>query len=182
MDLLGASDEKLVFLAVGGESSAFELIVRRHADVLWQFARCLLGSDQDAEDAVQETFVRAYRGLSSFRGRAALRTWLVSVCRRACLDLIAQRRNVLPLDRAARLQHIDEHAEDRHLIKETLEAMPADERLAFVLVDLLGLSREEAARTEGVPPSTLKSRLYRARDRLAAALAIRDEGSLSNGL
>jgi RNA polymerase sigma-70 factor, ECF subfamily len=51
-----------------------------------------------------------------------------------------------------------------------MEAMPPEERSAFVLVDILGFSREEAARTEEVPPSTLKSRLYRARDRLAAAL------------
>ena len=164
------TDEELARRFNQGDRSAFELLVRRHKENAWRFALALLGSPHEAEDAVQEAFLRAFRGIDSFRGDAAFRTWLLAICRRACLDLIARRTNVVGLEEAHRLRHEDEAVEARQVIEEALRTMPPEERIAFVLVDVLGFSREEAARTEEVPPSTLKSRLYRARERLAATL------------
>ncbi len=171
-------DEALVRRAAEGEEAAFELLVRRHQEPAWRFALSLLGPALDAEEAVQETFLRAYRGLGSFRGEASFRTWLFAICRRVCADLRARQENVVPLERAPRGGAEVERPEDRIVIEQTLAAMPPEERSAFVLVDLLGFTREEAARIEETPASTLKSRLYRARDRLAAALDV--EGGMTD--
>ena len=165
-----ASDEQLARRAAKGDGSAFELLVRRHQEAAWRYTTSLLGSADEAEEAVQEAFLRAFRGIASFRGRSTFRTWLFTICRRAAIDVAARRRNVVPLERAQNLRQVEGSVEDRHVIAETLAVMPAEERAAFVLVDVLGFSREEAADAEGVPASTLKSRLYRSRDRLARAL------------
>jgi RNA polymerase sigma-70 factor (ECF subfamily) len=175
------TDEELAGRARDGDPSAFELLVRRHQEGAWRFALAVVGSSDEAEEAVQEAFLRAFRGIRSFRGQAAFRTWLFAICRRACVDLVARRTNVVPLDDAHRVRHPDEHVEDRQVIEETMEAMTHEERSAFVLVDVLGFSREEAARAEEVPASTLKSRLYRARDRLAAALDTTEHQSEMRG-
>ncbi len=84
----------------------------------------------------------------------------------------------MPLDRAPHAREAERRVEDRIVIEQTLAAMPPEERSAFVLVDLLGFTREEAARIEATPASTLKSRLYRARDRLARALDV--EGGMTD--
>lgn len=175
------TDEELARRAGDGDGPAFELLVRRHQEGAWRFAVTLLGSPDEAEDAVQEAFFRAFRGIRSFRGAAAFRTWLFAICRRACMDLAARRTNVVPLDEVHRLRQPDERVEDRQIIEETMADMSREERSAFVLVDVLGFSREDAARAEEVPPSTLKSRLYRARDRLAAALETADHRSEMRG-
>ena len=172
------TDEELARRAAHGDGPAFELLIRCHQEGAWRFALTLVGSPDEAQEAVQETFYRAFRGIRSFRGDSAFRTWLFAICRRACMDLGARRTNVVPLAEAHRLRQPDERVEDRQVIEETMAAMPQEERSAFVLVDVLGFSREEAARAEGVPSSTLKSRLYRARDRLAAALQTTDDNEM----
>jgi RNA polymerase sigma-70 factor (ECF subfamily) len=181
MGLDRVTDEELAWRAGRGDDAAFELLVRRHQEGAWRFALTLVGSPDEAEEAVQETFFRAFRGIRSFRGDASFRTWLFAICRRACTDLLARRANVVPLDEAHRLREPGDRIEDRQVIEETMAAMPQEERSAFVLVDILGFSREDAARAEDVPASTLKSRLYRARDRLAAALRTTNHQSEMKG-
>lgn len=163
-------DEALAGRAAAGDEAAFELLVRRHQDAAWRYALSILRSEQEAEEAVQEAFVRAFRGIGTFRGESAFRTWLFAICRRVCSERLARPSNVVPIERAAREPETGEREEERIVIEQTLREMPEPERAAFALVDLLGFSREEAARAEGVAASTLKSRLYRARDRLARAL------------
>ena len=175
VDVDRVSDEELAERAKAGDASAFELLVRRHQEAAWRFALAILGSPHDAEEAAQEAFVRAYRGLHSFRAESSFRTWLFTICRRACLDLARHREKVVPLENARREHQAVADLDERHVIETTLAAMPAEERAAFVLVDVLGFSREEAARTESIPASTLKSRLYRARDHLVRALTATDE-------
>jgi RNA polymerase sigma-70 factor (ECF subfamily) len=164
------TDEELARRARTADRSAFELLVRRHQESAWRFALALLGSPDEAEEAAQEALIRAFRGLQSFRGESSFRTWLFAICRRTCMDVAARKTNVLPLEEAHRLRYPEELVEERQVIDTTLETMAREERAAFILVDVLGFSRQEAARIEEVPASTLKSRLYRARDRLAAAL------------
>lgn len=164
-------DTELATRAAEGDDAAFELIVRRHTDAVWRFARSTLKDDGTAEEAVQDTFLKAHRALGTFRGDAALRTWLVSICHRTCLDRLRRKRlDVVPLEQVREQRGRDERHELRLWLEEALGELPDDERQAFTLVHVLGYSREEAAEIVEVPPSTMRSRVSRARERLAIAM------------
>lgn len=164
-------DLTLVEQAAAGDETAFELLVRRHTDAVWRFARSCLADDFAAEEAVQDTFVKAYRALATFRGESSVRTWLLSICHRTCIDASRRRRaTVVSLDEARRARAREEHPELRLVLSQGLATLPASEREAFQLVDVLGYSREEAAAIVGVPASTMRSRVARARKRMVAAL------------
>lgn len=128
----------------------------------------MLRNDLAAEEVVQDTFVKAYRGLRSFRGEASVRTWLLAICRRTCVDrLRSQRLEPVPLESMAGRPAREEPWDLRLMLERALEDLPREEREAFVLVHALSYSREEAARICGVPASTMRSRVTRARQRLA---------------
>ncbi|HEX7165907.1 MAG TPA: sigma-70 family RNA polymerase sigma factor [Acidimicrobiales bacterium] len=169
-------DRDLVARAQRGDDHAFELIVRRHTDTVWRFARRMVADDATAEEIVQDTFVKAYRALGRFRGDAAITTWLYTICHRVCLD--GRRRahvDVVTLDAAC---EADAHAvlarehsvDDRLSLDAAMSSLPDDERVAFTLVGVLGYSHEEAGAVAGAPSSTMRSRYARARTRLATAL------------
>ena len=164
-------DSALAIRAAKGDEGAFELLVRRHTENVWRLARSLLRNDAEAEDAVQETFIKAYRAMDSFRGDSAFGTWLHSICYRTCLDRIRGRRaEVVPLGRVRERRGEEESLEVRMAVEEIIRSLPEEERRAFVLVHVLGYSREEAARICDVPSSTIRSRVSRARERLAGLL------------
>lgn len=158
--------------AAAGDDSAFEILVRRHTDQLWRLARSLLRDDVEAEDAVQETFLKAYVSLTSFEGRSSFQTWLHTICFRECMDrLRVQRANVVPLHTIAAPPTTDAATPDTRLfVEQVLRSMPSDEREAFVLVHVLGYTREEASSICGAPSSTVRSRVSRARLRLATVI------------
>ena len=164
-------DTTLAGRAASGDEAAFELIVRRHADRVWRLARSVLSDDFAAEDAVQETFLKAHRSLGAFRGDAALSTWLLSICHRTCLDRVRRREaEVVPIERLRDRRSTDTQPDLSVAIEQALPTLSNEERRAFQLVDVLGFSRAEAADIEQVPASTLRSRLARARERLVNAL------------
>jgi RNA polymerase sigma-70 factor (ECF subfamily) len=170
--MVDRSDLELSLEAAEGDEAAFELLVHRHVENVWRLARFLLADDFEAEDAVQETFVKAYRSRRSFRGEASYRTWLLSICHRTCVDHLRRRSpEVVSLSALRQERAAEETLELRLLIEEGIELLPTEERHAFVLVHVLGYSREEAARICDVPASTLRSRVSRARERLAAMMA-----------
>lgn len=164
-------DLALVDRARGGDEMAFELLVRRHTDSVWRMAYGILRDRTTAEDMVQEAFIKAYRALGSFRGDSQFRTWLLTITHRACIDHTRRAREVVSLDEARREKTRETDHATRIALEMAVEALPADEREAFMLVDVLGLSREEAAKVSGIPASTLKSRLSRAHGRLVEALS-----------
>lgn len=167
-------DADLVQRAAGGDDVAFELLVRRHVDALWRLARLLLGDHFAAEEAVQDAWFRAYRSLGQYRGDAPVRAWLLTICRRACLDRSRQRRAEVVSLEAVRTRAAREDRPDlRVALGQALTRLSPEEREAFSLVDVLGYSGVEAAATAGVPPSTMRSRLARARERLADQLTDR---------
>jgi RNA polymerase sigma-70 factor (ECF subfamily) len=169
-------DWGLIERARSGDGAAFELLVRRHTDAVWRAARGFLRDDFAAEEVVQDTFLKAYRALDSFRGEAAVRTWLVSICHRSCVDRSRRRQaEIVSLEHARRHRAKDDATDLRMAIEAALPSLPEDERRAFVLVDVLGYSREEAAEVAGAPSSTIRSRLARARRRLLEALGEGDE-------
>ncbi|MHB8571865.1 MAG: sigma-70 family RNA polymerase sigma factor [Candidatus Dormibacteria bacterium] len=166
-------DAELLARAARGDEGAFELVVRRHTDAAWRLARSLIPDDFAAEEAVQDTFMKAYRGMGNFRGESAVKTWILTICHRVCLDHLRLKRHpVVPLDdlkreRAARRDQV----EMRDALTEAVRTLGDEERRAFTLVDILGYSREEASVIAGVPSSTMRSRVSRARERLALQMS-----------
>jgi RNA polymerase sigma-70 factor (ECF subfamily) len=181
-----ADEDGLVDAARLGDPDAFAVIYHRYKLDVWQLAWFTLRDHHDAEDAVQETFLKAHRALGQHRrGGGTLRPWLLTICRNACRDRLraAQRRDVVALDEelAALATPIaaggaapgPEADPERHIdFHRALAALPEDDREAFLLVDVLGCHSDEAARIAGVrAASTLRSRLARARRALAPAVA-----------
>ncbi|HMA47689.1 MAG TPA: RNA polymerase sigma factor SigM [Frankiaceae bacterium] len=173
--LVADDDRALLRRHVDGDPYAFDLLVRRHRDQAWAIALRTLHDPDEAADAVQEAFVSAYRAAGSFRGDAQVSTWLHRIVVNACLDRLRRRRArpTVPLDEdlplAAPGDAIAER-ETRLVVQEALSRLPAEQRLAIILVDLEGRPVEEAGRILGVPAGTVKSRCCRGRARLAALL------------
>jgi RNA polymerase sigma-70 factor, ECF subfamily len=167
----------LVRAARNGDREAFMQLVRVHQAGVRAFAHGLLGDRVAAEDISQETFLRAWRGLSAFRGESAFATWLYAIARRAALDEV--RRPTLQTVSAEQVtQQADWRAGDPALrsdLERALQALATAQREAFLLVVVLGLSYQEAGGMTGCPAGTVASRVFRARTRLAAALRLPEE-------
>jgi len=175
-------DHDLIRRAAGGDQPAFEALVRRNTPAVWRMARSMLTDDMAAEEAVQDTFLKAYRNLHTFRGEAKVSTWLLTICHRACIDrLRLKRADVVSLDAVRRERGREDRPELRLALEAALAGLPHEEREAFVLVAVTGHSREEAAEIVGVPASTMRSRVSRARQRLAEALGDAREEAAGGG-
>jgi RNA polymerase sigma-70 factor, ECF subfamily len=175
-----AGDDGLVDAARLGDPDAFAVIYQRYKLDVWQLAWFTLRDHHDAEDVVQETFLKAHRALGQHRrGGGTLRPWLLTICRNACRDRLraTQRRDVVALDEELAALALPGAAgaadPERHIdFHRALAALPDDDREAFLLVDVLGCHSDEAAEIAGVrAASTLRSRLARARRALAPAVA-----------
>jgi RNA polymerase sigma-70 factor, ECF subfamily len=172
-----ADDASLLRRHVGGDQAAFGILVARHRDRAWAVALRTLGDPSEAEDAVQDAFISAFKQAERFRGDAQFSTWLHRIVVNACLDRLRRRRvrAVVPYDNealAAIAEPRDEIA-DRETAVEVSDALARltdDQRFAIVLVDLQGMSVDEAAAVLGVPPGTVKSRCHRGRAQLAVLL------------
>jgi RNA polymerase sigma-70 factor (ECF subfamily) len=158
-------------------SAAFTALIAPHLGAAYGLARWLVGNDADAEDVTQDACVRAFRHQADLRSAHA-RAWLLTIVRRCCYTLLAARRGgaLAPLDE-------DEHpapsdgperaalrADDARLLNAAVAALPVEQREAFVLRELEGLSYKEIAEVAGVPLGTVMSRLARARAQLQRAL------------
>jgi RNA polymerase sigma-70 factor, ECF subfamily len=168
------TDAALVASAAGGDTGAFELLVRRHYASVWKIAFLSVRDEAVAEELAQDTFLRAYGALAGWRGDASLRTWLATICRRLCIDRarLKQLDTVIApnLETVAAATSQMEALPDRFDLQAALGQLPADDREAFLLVHHYGYSSFETATLLGVPASTVRSRVGRARQRLAAEL------------
>jgi RNA polymerase sigma-70 factor (ECF subfamily) len=168
-----ATDEALVRRAASGQREAFEELVRRHRARVFALALRICRNHDDAEDALQETFIAAYRALPRFDRRARFSTWLYRIATNKCYDVLARRR---PAADAAALPEAadpdDPFARNtrQELLTRALDALPAQFREAALLCDVCGLTPAEAGEVIGVPEGTMKSRSFRARALLAVAL------------
>jgi RNA polymerase sigma-70 factor (ECF subfamily) len=171
-----------------GDVGAFEVLMRRYNRRLFRLARATLRDDAEAEDAVQEAYLLAYRRIGQFRGEAALGTWLSRLVLNECLARLrrsARRDNVVPIVAAPADRDLDTmatspndapdraaaRAEMRSLIERKLDALPADFRAVFVLRSVEELTVEETAACLGLPEATVRTRHFRARSLLREALA-----------
>jgi len=168
-----ATDEVLARRAAEGQSEAFEELVRRHRTRVYALALRICRNADDAEDALQETFIAAYRALPRFDRRARVSTWLYRIATNKCYDVIARRRptaDAAALPEAADTGDPFAHSERRQLLVRALDALPEQFREAALLCDVCGLTPAEAGAVTGVAEGTMKSRSFRARGLLAAAL------------
>lgn len=180
-------DLALLERSAAGERSAFDELVARHGAAVLRFARALTGSDAEAEEVLQRTFIDAWRGAATFTGRGDARSWLFTIARRAGARMRRRRAGepelhdeLSELGRAAGWGRDDAPLgaaiERREWVSKALERLaPADQEL-LVLVDVEGYSLAETATILELTVAATKSRLHRARLRLVAAL--RSESAL----
>lgn len=170
------TDAALAASAAGGDTGAFEMLVRRHYATVWRVAFLSVRDEMAAEELTQDTFLRAYGALAGWRGDASLRTWLATICRRLCVDRARLKQvetvTAPDLEAVAGSTSETEALADRFDLRAALDRLPADDREAFLLVHHYGYSSFETATLLGVPASTVRSRVGRARGRLAEALSI----------
>ena len=168
------STSRLAEAAAEGDNVAVTELVRRTESAVWQLC-AVLGSEGETEDLVQETYLRALRGLPRFRGEAPVRLWLLSIARRTCADHVRRRqRHRRIVDRMTIEAASGDAAADVGDLSATvdlLSRLDRDRREAFALTQLAGLSYEEAALVVDCPIGTIRSRVARARDDLRAAMS-----------
>lgn len=175
-----ATDQELLAAHVAGDPLAFEQLVNRHRDRLWAVALRTTGDPEEAADGLQEALLSVFRSAGTFRGDAAVTTWLHRVVVNACLDRLRRRaaRPTVPLpdeEDAGRSALADTHdplsaMELRSEIYKALRELPPEQRAAIVLIDIEGYSVDEAAQILDCPGGTVKSRCARGRAKLAARL------------
>jgi RNA polymerase sigma-70 factor (ECF subfamily) len=163
---------RLFLAARDGDRTALLHAVRASQADVWRLAVHLVGRD-DADDVTQDTFVRAWKALPAFRGDSSARTWLLTIARRACADsvrrTVRRRRLTRRAEEQADLRTMrgatGDHA-GAHAVHALIDALPRDQRIAFVLTQVVGCSYAEAASVCGVPIGTIRSRVARAREQL----------------
>jgi RNA polymerase sigma-70 factor (ECF subfamily) len=182
-----SSDALAVERTRAGDPDGFRILVQRHSRSVFRLAYRMLGNEADAEDVVQETFMRAYRQLDSYESRSAFNTWLYRIAANYALDLLRARKRLA--GRYATLQEEDEidrfesvasaePGQDRVLygtqIRERLDAalgeLSDQERTAFLLRHFEGKSIDEIGDVLGTAASATKNSIFRAVRKLRAAL------------
>lgn len=184
-------DTSLAGRALAGDTGAFESLMRRYNGRLFRAARAILKDDADAEDALQDAWLQAYRHMSDFRGDAQLSTWLTRIAvTQALMKLRKQKREqgVVPISgrvpsgeddrpfdiadaRAESPSDAALRAEVRRAIERRIDALPLNFRTVFMLREVEGLSVQEAAACLSIPETTVRTRLFRARALMREALA-----------
>ncbi len=175
------------------DERAFESLMRRHNQMLYRIARSILRDDAEAEDAVQDAYLAAFRNIAGFHGDSRLSTWLGRVVINESYGRLRKRRRagvVLPFDAGSTASN-DRNAEEdamtdtrteqpdaaasrgevRRMLERNIDALPDQFRTAFILREVEELSVDEAAACLGVPAATVRSRAFRARALLREAMA-----------
>lgn len=183
-----ADDASLIARVAAGERPAFELLMRRHNRRLYRLARAVLGEDAEAQDALQDAYLSAYRSIGQFRGEAALSTWLSRLVLHACAARqrrSLRRQNIVPIvsadthmdaiaavaDTAETPDRLVARSQIRSVLERKVSELPEIFRVVFVLRSVEEMTVEEIAATLSVPAETVRSRHFRAKGMLREALA-----------
>lgn len=172
-----ASDADLLALAAAGNGEAFGILMRRHEDRMFALALQMLGNRTDALDATQDAFISAFRRAGSYRGDAAVGTWLYRVGINACKDFLRKKKRWSAqgdveetIDRRATGPGLDERVATRMEVHAALAQLSDEYREPLVMHDIGGIPYEEIAATTGTAIGTVKSRISRGRRKLAQLL------------
>lgn len=189
----GLADHELVRRARTGDAAAFELIMRRYNRRLFRLARSILRNGAEAEDVVQETYVRAYAKLGDFIGPHGFSAWLGKIAAHEALGRLRGSGRVVSLDdyvtsgdgdadvrrietmtsRQPDPERLTGNGELRRLLEQAIDALPDDFRSVFVLRAVEGMSVADTAEALSLRPETVRTRFHRARHRLQETLGAR---------
>lgn len=192
MTLTSDDERAIVQRARSGDTGAFGELVLRHQTFVYNLALRALSDPNDAQDLAQEAFLRAWQGLSSFRGASGFRTWLYRIVMNLCYNRSPQLKKSmaqLPLDDTVEEwlpaagdspERLIEAGELRGYLHRQIESLPESYRLLVMLRYQQDLSYEEIAAVTGLPLGTVKTGLFRAHARLKAALLAHEPHALPN--
>lgn len=188
----------LVARAILGDGTAFEAIMRHHNQLLFRTARSIIRNDAEAEDVVQEAYLRAWRALSTYRAESRLSTWLVRITTNEALGRLRRKSaQIIPLEAAmmssepetmAALTDVPEHGPEqavqrsqvRKLMEACIDHLPEAFRTVFMLRAIEELSVEEVAQALDIPEATVRTRFFRARSLLRESLAQEMDSALGD--
>jgi RNA polymerase sigma-70 factor, ECF subfamily len=169
-------DQPFVRAALSGDLRGFERLVERHQDLVFRVTARLVGSDEEAEDVTQETFLRAFHRLDRYRGEAPFRSWLLRIAHNTAVTYVTSKRSrpQSPLDglaedvaaaerRGGPAEQL-ERSERLRRLDTKIKALSPGHRAVLVLRDIEGLSYDEIAQVTDAPLGSVKARLYRARE------------------
>ena len=180
------TDEELVALSMGGDVESFNQLVLRWERPIYALAYRVIGREDEARDVVQETFLRAFRGIGKFRGQAKFSSWVYRIALNLCRDWMRRERRapLLPTPEGvdvvelAAAQGPVESIEDlvarkdlSRVVAEAMTKLPEEQRTAIILKEYHGMTFQEIADLQGVPLSTVKTRLYQGLNVLRRHLA-----------
>lgn len=188
------SEEQLVKRSLQGDLQAFEELVLGYQSKVYALTYRYMGNEEDAYDMFQETFIKAYRSLPSFKGQSSFGTWIYRIASNVCLDELRRRKRRIPTlsldepattldgneleveiaDTSYSIDILYEQKELSSSIQEVLDQMKKEHKTAIILRDILDLSYEEMAKVMGCSMGTVKSRLSRARNILKEKLLQRE--------
>jgi RNA polymerase sigma-70 factor (ECF subfamily) len=188
MRAIQTRDHDLVSSAAGGDTQAFERLMRQHNRQMFRTARAILKDDAEAEDALQEAYMLAYRSLGAFRADARFSTWLARIVVNESLMRLrksSRRAAIVPIQATAAVEEVEqvsddtmekpdssaERAEMRRLLEAQIDLLPDTYRTVFMMRAVEELSVEETAAILDIPPATVRTRFFRARSLLREGLA-----------
>jgi RNA polymerase sigma-70 factor (ECF subfamily) len=172
-------DRLLAVRAAEGDEDSFAVLVQRHSRSLLTLARCILGNPQDAEEAVQDAFVSAWRHLPEYRHRAEFRTWMYRITVNRCQTMCHRRPPPVPLDTVAEPAAGDAWSQPARTAEEdaamaalfrALAELDTGQRVCWILREVQGLPYKEIAHVTRTDEQTVRGRLFRARRSLQEAM------------
>lgn len=186
------TDRELIKQCKHGDRDAFTEIMRKYQNLVFGMAYNLLSDYQDAEDATQDTFIKAYKSIASFKGDSAFTTWLYVICRNSCNDILRKRQKhsaVSSIDAdesddspikeiksdAPTPEEQVELSETQALVREAINSLKPEYKEVLILSDIQQLSYDEVSAILKIPNGTVKSRLNRARNALRKKLSDKRE-------
>ncbi|HEX4862408.1 MAG TPA: RNA polymerase sigma factor [Rhizomicrobium sp.] len=194
LDYASMPEQALLEAARSGDRDAFRAIMQRFNQRLFRVARAVAGSDDEAEDVLQEAYLRAFSAIGDFRGDAGVGTWLTAIVLNEARGRLRRRRpttdlsvmedfgvRVIPFPGLAETPDPEAEtarAQMRRFLEQAIDALQEDFRLVFVLRDIEGCSVEETAAQLGLNPQTVRTRLFRARKSLREDLLAKLSGSI----
>src|SRR5579872_2560149 len=198
MTIVSNADTRLIQRCQANDAAAFNEIVTRYKNKVYNYVCRMVGPGTDAEDLTQETFIRAYLNMNSFQSRASLNTWLYRIATNICIDFTRKSRKIKALTTSLQREDTEEDGEvERDIPDErfdpqalllnkelgaqldrALKALPEKLRTVVLLHDIEGLAYEEIAQIVECPLGTVKSRLFNARAALREKLTPYLDGSL----
>ncbi|OGS12781.1 MAG: hypothetical protein A2234_04780 [Elusimicrobia bacterium RIFOXYA2_FULL_58_8] len=187
---MGETDTELVRRCLGGDASAFPRIIDAYQDRIYSFALRLLKDPSAAEDAAQETFIKAWRGLASYKAAYPFSSWLFRIAHNACMDALRTRGRTVSIDdedfpdlpdHSINIEESVAAALDAQRMETLLASLPVIYSEALLLAYREDMGPAEIARVTGVPEGTVKARLFRGRELIKAKLGVAASGTPSRG-